>query len=177
MTLAPLDIQTTAVDLWNYFQTTVLSNLITLAIALLAVTLAVYLVGRNNRRGLKRALRAEMRWNIQVTKSILTYADSQLSGELSVAPMPMYRLGAFMEFAKGGMLEKMQPKLGQELEKIYLTMRSVNLAGRRQEELAFGPAAAFPNAHTLRLDNLTYARDTVHNIIEPYQDRLRDIRL
>ena len=164
-------------QLWDLLQTTVLSNLIVLAIAFLTTGLAVYLVGRNRRRGPKMALRAEMRWNVRVTKAIMSYADSQLSGETSVAPMPMYRLGAFLEYAKAGMLERIPVKLGEELEKIYMTMKSVNLAGRRQEELAFGPAAAFPNAHTLRLENLTYARDTAHNIIEPYQDRLRDIRL
>jgi len=27
------------------------------------------------------------------------------------------------------------------------------------------------------LENLTYLRDTAHNIIEPYQDRLRDTKL
>jgi hypothetical protein len=75
------------------------------------------------------------------------------------------------------MLDKIPRRIADELERIYLDMQSVNDAGRRQEELAFGPAAAFPNAHTLRLENLTYARDTAHNIIEPYQDRLSDVKL
>ena len=31
--------------------------------------------------------------------------------------------------------------------------------------------------HGLRLENLTYINDTVHNVVSPYHERLRDIRL
>jgi len=135
------------------------------------------LASRHGRGSLKRALRAEFKANLRITKVLVTYADSQLSGDNSVAPMPMYRTGAYRKYVDAGLLNKLPKKIGEELEQVYLSMMSVNKAGRRQEELAFGPAAAFPNAHTLRLENLTYARDTAHNIIEPYQDRLRDVML
>ena len=147
-----------------------------LAIALLTAGVTARIMSRGRKRGLKSALKAELRTNVQVTKAIVAYADAQLSGDTSVAPMPRYRVGAFIAFANAGLLDGLSRKIGGEIEQIYLSMMSVNKAGRRQEELAFGPAAAFPNAHTLRLENLTYARDQSHNIIEPYQDRLRDIK-
>ena len=87
--------------------------------------------------------------------------------------MPRYNLVAFIQYKRAGLLQKVPRKTAEELEELYLYKESVNKAGRRQEELAFGPAAAFPNAHTLRLQNLTYIRDTVHNVIGPYHDRLK----
>ena len=151
--------------------------LFVLVIVLVAVWFAFLLSKRSARGRAKRSFRAEMRTNAKITGLITAYADGQLSGETTVAPMPMYRTQAFMEYKTMGLLEKLPQKIADELEQLYLNKVSVNKAGRRQEELAFGPAAAFPNAHTLRLENLTYARDTAHNLIEPYQDRLRTIRV
>ncbi len=157
----------------SFSLTYVIPYLPILVIALIVVWVAFSLSGRRNRYRLRAALRAEMRTNMNVTKAILTYADSQLSGQTSVAPMPKYHVRAFFEYKKHGLMEKTLPKIADELESLYLNMESVNKAGRRQEELAFGPAAAFPNAHTLRLENLTFVRDTAHNLIAPYQDRLK----
>ena len=159
---------------YNFLDTYVVPYLIVLAIAFLTTAFGMSLLDLNRRRSLKLALRAELRTNVRVTKALVAYADTQLSGDTSVAPMPRYRTAAFQEFADAGLLEKIPGKIAGELEHLYLSMVSVNKAGRRQEELAFGPAAAFPNAHTLRLENLTYARDTAHNVVEPYQDRLKD---
>jgi hypothetical protein len=161
----------------NFLRTYVLPYLIVLAIAFVTAAIAVALLGRSRKRALKSALRAEIMGNITVTQAVVAYADAQLSGETSVAPMPTYKTGAFRKYADEGLLERLPAKIAEELEQVYLSMVSVNKAGRRQEELAFGPAAAFPNAHTLRLENLTYVRDTAHNVIDPYQDRLKDVRL
>jgi hypothetical protein len=152
-------------------------DLAILGIALLSTAVGLSLAGRARRSGLKKALKAELATNLKVTKAIIAYADGQLSGDTSVAPMPKYRTVAFMDYMKSGLLGKMPKRMGDELERVYLNMVSINRAGRRQEELAFGPAAAFPNAHTLRLENLTYVRDTAHNIVEPYQGRLSDVKL
>ena len=165
-------------DIWSLLrmilQTYVLPYLFTLVIAFLSVWLAFALSGRRARTKARKAVRAELRTNARVSRQILAYADGQLSGETSVAPMPRYRTHAFIEYKNMGLLEKLPSKIAEELEQLYLSEDSVNKAGRRQEELAFGPAAAYPNANTLRLENLTYARDTAHNVVEPYQDRLKD---
>ena len=158
-------------------QTYVFPYLFTLVIALVAVWFAFLLSKRAARGRARRSLRAEMKTNAKVTGLITAYADGQLSGETTVAPMPMYHTRAFLEYKRMGLLEKLPRKVVDELEQLYLNKHSVNKAGRRQEELAFGPAAAFPNAHTLRLENLTYVRDTAHNLIEPYQDRLRNTKI
>jgi hypothetical protein len=160
----------------DFLQKYVAQWLVVLAIAFLTTGLAVYLQGRRRKNALRMALRAEFETNAKVTLAIVAYADEQLAGGTSVAPMPIYRTGSYREYTKAGLLEKLPQKISDELEQVYLSMNSVNSAGRRQENLAFGPAAAFPNAHSLRLDNLTYIRDTAHNIIEPYQDRLRDTK-
>jgi len=162
---------------YSFVKTDVVPYLVILGIAFLTTGFTMYLLGKNRKRSIRLALRAELRINSKVTRAIMAYADSQLSGEMSAAPMPMYNIVAFRAYANAGLLRKLPSKIAEELEQIYLRMVSVNRAGRRQEELAFGPAAAFPNAHTLRLENLTYLRDTAHNIIEPYQDRLRDTKL
>lgn len=161
----------------NFLQKVAVPYLVVLAIAFLTTLFAVALQGWRKRRAFKSALRAELDDGAAVTLAIVAYADEQLTGGTSVAPMPTYRVRAFREYADAGMLEKRPKKIAEELKQLYLSMLSVNKAGRRQEDLAFGPAAAFPNAHTLRLENLTYVRDTTHNIIEPYMDRLKDIKL
>jgi len=161
----------------DFLQKVVVPYLVVLAIAFLTTGFAMALQGRRRRGALKRALRAELDNNAAVTLAIVAYADQQLSGGTSIAPMPAYRVRAFLEYAGEGLLERRPKKVVEELKQVYLSMVSVNRAGRRQEDLAFGPAAAFPNAHLLRLDNLTYVRDTAHNLIEPYVDRLKDTKL
>jgi len=157
----------------EFLQDYVLPYIIVLAIAFLTVAFAFNLNDRNARYKARKALTNEIRTNSKVTTAIVAYSDGQLSGETSVQPMPRYETQAFEEYKKLGLLRKLPPKIVDELESLYLSKLSVNEAGRRQEELAFGPAAAFPNAHTLRLENLTYLRDTAHNVIEPYLDRLK----
>ena len=157
----------------QFLQDYVLPYIIVLAIAFLTVVFAFNLNGRNLRFKARRSLALELRTNAKVTTAIVTYADTQLSGEASVQPMPRYEMDAFRDYKRLGLLKRLPPKIVDELESLYLSKQSVNEAGRRQEELAFGPAAAFPNAHTLRLENLTYLRDTAHNVIEPYLDRLK----
>jgi hypothetical protein len=161
----------------EFLQTYIIPYVIVLAIALFTVAFAFDLSDRNARYKARKALVNEIRTNAKVTTAIVTYADGQLSGESSVQPMPRYEIQAFEEYKKQGLLKKLSPKIVDELESLYLSKQSVNEAGRRQEELAFGPAAAFPNAHTLRLENLTYLRDTAHNVIEPYLDRLKATRV
>jgi hypothetical protein len=151
----------------------IIPNIAILAIAFLTVAFAFNLNDRNAKYKAKIALVLEIRTNARITKKIVEYADSQLSGEASVQPMPRYETNAFLDYKRLGLLRRFDPKIAEELEQLYLSKESVNEAGRRQEELAFGPAAAFPNAHTLRLENLTYLRDTAHNVIEPYLDRLK----
>ena len=157
----------------QFLQIYVIPYIIVLAIAFLTVAFAFNLNDRNQKYKARRALALEIRTNSKVTTAIVSYADAQLSGEASVQPMPRYETDAFQGYKKLGLLRRLQPKIIDELESLYLSKLSVNEAGRRQEELAFGPAAAFPNAHTLRLENLTYLRDTAHNGIEPYLDRLK----
>jgi len=157
----------------QFIQVYVIPYVIVLAIAFLTVAFAFNLNDRNQRYKARRALALELRTNAKVTTSIVSYADAQLSGEASVQPMPRYETESFQAYKNLGLLRRLQPKIVDELESLYLSKLSVNEAGRRQEELAFGPAAAFPNARTLRLENLTYLRDTAHNVIEPYLDRLK----
>ena len=164
-------------DIGWFLQTYVVPYLIVLAIAFLTVAFAFNLNDRNARYKAKRAFWREIRINAKITTAIVSYADSQLSGEASVQPMPRYEVQAFHAFTVLGLRTTLQPTSVDELEALYLSLDSVNEAGRRQEELAFGPAAAFPNAHTLRLENLTYLRDTAHNTVEPYLDRLKATKI
>jgi hypothetical protein len=161
----------------TYFQTYVLPYIVVLFIAFASIWFAYGLSGRSQRWKARRALATELVTNAKVTKQIVQYADQQLSGDTSVAPMPRYQTQAFLDYKRLALGRKIPPKILGELESLYLSKESVNEAGRRQEELAFGPAAAFPNAHTLRLENLTYLRDTAHNMIEPYLDRLKGTRV
>jgi hypothetical protein len=174
------DLATAFDALWQSFLTSlqlyVFPYLFTLVIAFLSVWLAFAISRSNARHKARNMLRAELRENAILTRKIMEYADSQLSGNTSVAPMPSYSKRAYMEYKRLGLTERLPKKIRDELEILYLNKESVNKAGRRQEDLAFGPAAAFPNAHTLRLENLTFVRDTAHNVIEPFQDRIRDAR-
>jgi hypothetical protein len=161
----------------TFMQTYVLPYVVILAISFLSIWFAFGLSGRSQRWKARRSLAVELKTNAKVTKQIVQYADQQLSGDTSVAPMPRYQTQAFLDYKRLSLGRKIPPKIMEELEHLYLSKESVNEAGRRQEELAFGPAAAFPNAHTLRLENLTYLRDTAHNMIEPYLDRLKGTRV
>jgi len=160
-----------------FFTNYVVPYLFILVIALFCVWFAFALGNRNAKAKARRALAVELRTNAKITKDIVAYADSQLSGETTVSPMARYQTQAFLDYKRTGVYRRLPAKVFEELEALYLSKESVNEAGRRQEELAFGPAAAFPNAHTLRLENLTYLRDTAHNVIEPYLDRLKATRV
>ena len=161
----------------DFLQVYVLPYLVILVISFAGIWFAFRLSRSNARHRARNSLNAGIRINAKITRDIVAYADNQLNGDTSVAPMPRYHTLAFLVFKEMGLHRKLPPKIIEELESLYLNKDSVNEAGRRQEELAFGPAAAFPNAHTLRLENLTYLRDTAHNIIEPYLDRLRETRV
>jgi hypothetical protein len=112
-----------------------------------------------------------------VAKSLTEYAQQQMTQDATVQPMPRFYSSAFTEYKRAGLLMRLKSKAVEELENIYLYMDSVNEAGRRQEDLAFGPSSAYPNAPNLRIHNLQYILDTVHNVVVPYYERLRDIRL
>ncbi len=161
----------------NFLVTYIVPYLATLLIALVTVKVAFSTSSAREDAKVRAQFRAELITNMKVTQEVLKYADSQLSGDVAMSPMPRYRVGAFYEYKRHGLLERVPRTVRDELEDLYLHIGSVNKAGRRQEELAFGPAAAYPNAHTLRLENLSYVRDETHNIIEPYQDRLKGFRL
>lgn len=167
----------TVSDAVNFFIAYIFPYLATLLVALIAVAFAFAVSGRRARGRTKKAFLEEMKINERRTAEIVAYADGQLTGGDMVTSMPRYEVRAFSEFSLRGMLSTVRPKVAEELNALYLSKRSVNKAADRQEDLAFGPAAAHPNAHNLRVQNLTYARDTAHNVIEPYQDRLRTTKI
>jgi hypothetical protein len=160
-----------------FLEVYILPYLVTLAVAFLSVGFAAWLIHRRNDSVLRKALRAELTTNSFISTSLLTYSENQLTSERSVEPMPRYHDSAYREYKRGGLLEGLKGESIEELENYYLYTESVNEAGRRQEDLAYGPSSAYPNAHQLRLENLTYIHDTVHNVIVPYFERLKDIRL
>ena len=99
----------------SFLRTYVLPYLVVLAIALVTVWFGLSVSKSNERRKTRESLRAELRSNVVVTKSLTAYADSQLSGETSVAPMPRYRMQAFMKYKGIGLIERLPPKVGEEL--------------------------------------------------------------
>jgi hypothetical protein len=174
MSLTPAGILTIALDFLRLY---VVSNIITLIIALLVVSFGVWVVNRRRDFLLRAALRAEIMTNSGVSKTLVDYTQNQLGADVTVQPMPQYYDTAYNEYKRAGLLLQLRQRTIQELADLYLYQESVNEAGRRQEDLAYGPSSAFPNAHSLRLQNLQYISDTVHNVVIPYFDRLRDIQL
>jgi len=161
----------------DFFKTYVLAGLITLIIALLVVSFSIWSSHRRSEYLLRAALRAEIENNMQIAKALGEYARVQITSETTVQPMPRFHDAAYKEYKRAGLLTKLPPKNMEELENLYLYEESVNEAGRRQEDLAFGPSSAYPNAHSLRLQNLQYVIDTAHNVIKPYRERVREMRL
>jgi len=144
----------------------------TLLIALIAVSFALWTARKNTESSVKGLLRAEMRTNAEISKSMMVYAQQQQTSAATVQPMPRYHETAYLEYRRAGLLDRVLRRSAEELIDLYLYMGSVNEAGRRQEDLAFGPSAAYPQSHELRLQNLKYIEDTVHNVVGPYQERL-----
>lgn len=155
----------------------VLPYLATLLVALVTVSFAMWASARRNAGLAKGLLRAEIRTNIEVSKSILAYSQAQLTSEATVQPMPRYRDTAYLEYKRAGLLDRLPRDSAEQLVDVYLYIESVNEAGRRQEDLAFGPSAAWPNSHELRIQNLTYIQDTIHNVLGPYQGRLPKMKI
>lgn len=155
----------------------VLPAFITLVIAFLTVSFAFWISHRRSEYLLRAALRAEIQTNFQVAKALSDYAQNQVTAEATVQPMPRFYDSAYREYKKAGLLLKLPKTSVEEIENLYLYEDSVNEAGRRQEDLAFGPSSAYPNAQTLRLQNLQYVIDTVHNVIKPYRERVREMTL
>jgi hypothetical protein len=149
----------------------------TLLVALLAVGFAMAAWRRSTESSVKATLRAEMKTNVEVSRSIMTYSRNQLTSDATVQPMPRYHETAYLEYKRVGLLDRLPRKSGAELIDVYLYIESVNEAGRRQEDLAFGPSAAYPNSRELRLQNLTYIVDVIHNVVGPYQERLARMKI
>ena len=170
----PLSIVSEALD---FLKTYVLSGFITLIIALLAVSFAIWVVRRRGDYLLRSALRAELHTNSNLAKSLAAYAQNQITSESTVQPMPLFQDSAYNEYKRAGLLLKLRGRSEEELLNLYLYMESVNEAGRRQEDLAFGPSSAYPNSRNLRIQNLQYILDTINNVVNPYYERLRDVRL
>src|SRR2546428_8079873 len=133
-------------DIAIYFvQTYIIPSLITLVIAFLAVAFGISLVHKRADNLLKTGVRAEMVTDMNISDSLVDYAEKQLTSDPTVQPMPRFHLSAYREYKKAGLLAKLASRKRnavEELEKLYLYMESVNEAGRRQEDLAFGPSAA-----------------------------------
>jgi hypothetical protein len=159
--------------LWSY----IFPAFVTLVIALLTVSFAFWVSHRRSEYILRSALRAEIETNVQVAKALADYAKNQVTSEATVQPMPKFYSSAYTEYKRAGLLLRLPLNAVQEIENLYLYEDSVNEAGRRQEDLAFGPSSAYPNANNLRLQNLQYIIDTVHNVIKPYRERVREMRL
>jgi len=155
----------------------VLPYVATLLIALVAVSFGLWASRRRTESSVRALLRAEMKTNAEISRSVTAYAQQQLTSEASVQPMPRYQATAYLEYKRVGLLDRISRRTSEELIDLYLYVESVNEAGRRQEDLAFGPSAAYPNSHELRLQNLTYVHDTVHNVVGPYQERLARMKL
>jgi len=154
-----------------------LPYLATLFIALMAVGFALRASRSNAESSVKGLLRAEMRTNTEISKSLIVYAQQQQTSAATVQPMPRYHETAYLEYRRVGLLDRLLRRASEELIDLYLYMGSVNEAGRRQEDLAFGPSAAYPQSHELRLQNLKYIEDTVHNVVGPYQERLARMKM
>lgn len=158
-------------------QAFVLPLLTALVVAFLTVGFVLWLSRIRAQSLLKESVRAEMKTNLFISSSLSQYAEEQLKSEATVQPMPRYHFSAFRGYKRAGLLARLPTQSAEDLENLYLSMESVNKAGSRQEDLAFGPWAAYPNAHQLRLENLTYISDTIHNVILPYCERLRRTKL
>jgi len=174
MSLTPDGIISAAIDFLRVY---VVSNVITLLIAFLSVAFGIWAVNRRRDFHLKAALRAEVIANRGVSKSLVEYVNQQIGSETTVQPMPRYYNAAYTEYKRAGLTIRLKEKIAEELANLYLYQDSVNEAGSRQEDLAYGPSSAFPNSSSLRIQNLQYISDTVHNVIVPYFDRLRDVGL
>ena len=174
MSLTPDGIISATIDFLKVY---VISNVITLIIALLVVSFGLWAANRRRDFLLRAALRAEVIANRGVSKSLVDYVNNQIGSETTVQPMPRYYNSAYAEYKKAGLTIRLKERIAEELANLYLYQDSVNEAGSRQEDLAYGPSSAFPNASSLRIQNLQYISDTVHNVIVPYFDRLRDVGL
>ncbi len=159
------------------FEVYVIPYVWTVTIALVTVAFGFNLSKKNGQASLKRAVREEIRTNSYITKTLTQYAEKQLTSDPSVQPMPRFHDSAYREYKRAGLLGQLRDRQIEELENLYIYMESVNEAGRRQEDLSFGPSAAYPNASQLRIENLTYIHDTTYNVIRPYCERLQHTRL
>ncbi len=172
-----MDPQTFFSAVVDFLRTYVLSGFVTLIIALVVVTFAIWAVSRRTNYLLRSALRAELQTNALLAKDLLTYAQNQITSDATVQPMPRFQDTAYTEYKRAGLLLKLKGDSEEEILNLYLYMESVNEAGRRQEDLAFGPSSTYPNSRSLRLQNLQYILDTIHNVVNPYYERIRDIKL
>ena len=93
--------------MFDFFRNYVLTGLITLIIALLVVSFASWVAHRRTNFILRSALRSEIETNLQVAKSLVDYAQVQMSSEMTVQPMPKFYDSAFAEYKRAGLLTKL----------------------------------------------------------------------
>jgi hypothetical protein len=145
-------------------------------ISLLSVLIGLWVSSSRRESRLKTALLEELKENREIAKKIDSGITENLNNMESYSPIPRFRTEAYREFRYNGLMRTLGKDVGSDISELYFYLESINEALRRQEELAFGPASIYPNAHDLRLRNISYTKDTLKNIIFPYFDKLKASR-
>jgi hypothetical protein len=131
-----------------------------------------WLAGRGKFSRAKAAMAAEIRMNIETSKSILAYVEDQKVGDPYTTPIPRLYTSAFNNLKDQGFIFKLKRALSEDLMQIYQAIATVNQASDRQEELAVGAGATSPLAPDLRSQNLAFIHNTISNVIKPRLERL-----
>jgi len=152
----------------NYFyQTYFLPNIGILVTLLIVVWAGFSWSARRRVGGLKRALRFELKLNMEVARSIMEFVDSQKVGDPYVTPIPRFYTSGYDQIRDTGEVNSLKVGARDQVVTIYRAIKRVDEASTRQEELLVGTAATSPLASDLRAQNLQFIRDTISNTILP----------
>jgi hypothetical protein len=152
----------------NYlYQTYFVPNIGVLVTLLIVVWAALSWNGRRRTGDMKKALRFELKLNIEVARSIQDFVDTQKTGDPYVTPIPRFYSTAYDQLRDAGEVNSLKIGARDQVVTIYRAIKRVDEASDRQEELLVGTAATSPLAGDLRAQNLQFIRDTISNTILP----------
>jgi len=147
---------------------------VTLIFTLIVILFVFWLSARRKLGEVKRALRAEIGINVEVSREALEYVRGQNVGDQYVNPMPRFHTAVFEALVGSGNLLRLGKAVLRRTDPHLWDGRQGPRSDARQEELAFGNSAGFPQASEVRAQNLAFIQDMVSNVILLRFDRLKE---
>ncbi|HEV2226563.1 MAG TPA: hypothetical protein VGR56_07150 [Nitrososphaerales archaeon] len=157
----------------------IVSNLITLAVALISVLAAQSLANDKAFKDAKDGILSEINLDEGISTALLEFIreENMNKPNRGLVPFPRYRTSSFDSFSMGGFASYLDNETKEQLEGVYLQMLIINDAATRHETLTYGVESVMSNVGPIRTSNLALVQTIVETLIRPKLTQLKEKKL